>query len=637
MKSVQVPNINAMLVGCISSSKSSFINGSVGGVVQSSGKDRETFEPFTFHLNKDGVFANICQISKKINEQKLKNKELFKNTKLEENKISSINQSYAELELPAMFNAYITDFAGMGDERDTDNMIYKAVLNNIPNFNLVIFVCDANKPFLQKEEVNFFNGIKEEIKKQYNENQIFVELIVVVGKYDDPEDIELNEMFNAISKTICMPKEKIFRVSAFQMFIYNMGTYLYLPSACQQEYKNIQKYFYGRKVPKELPELDTVVKSDEFIKTNNPESGDWDNIAGFINKLDEEIIEKLAKPRVDRVISMLDDVDKWKSLTNPMKYYTILKFLGLAEITYDHVKIGEQYNYILQSLTNEYYVYSNYNQDKLRWCWNFTDEFIGEDTNIYSLIYEKYNRLFLPSVIIVHILEKLDKDKRFDKLKEKCLNYDKIVSFIKMKDNNYIIDIKKHVDIIDSKFSGTTQYNILKSNIVNFCQKTDNIELLAFFKKYTYENSEKTYDEKVLLNVHNLLQPYNKEKYTFLRVYILFFTMEQSYKLLSSYLKSGDSKNVITDIREDFKEFRCEFKVFNTSLRLLRILQFNNKLDEYIEGLYTETSKNIVKLFVSDPSNTKLDETIGSVLFSEHYYLDCDSEVENCEIKNLIY
>src|SRR5579872_2280997 len=108
----QTPDINAMLVGCVSSGKSSFLNGLVGNIVAPASKDRQTFRPIQFHLSKNGKFVNTYEISKQINAQKSENEKLFKSGDIRESEISTIDKIYSETLLPAKNNLYITDFAG---------------------------------------------------------------------------------------------------------------------------------------------------------------------------------------------------------------------------------------------------------------------------------------------------------------------------------------------------------------------------------------------------------------------------------------------------------------------------------------------------------------------------------------------
>ena len=103
-------NINAMLIGCVSSGKSSLLNSLVGGIVSPAFKDRQTFEPITYYLHKTGLFSNLCEISKQINDQKTKNNEFFNNEIMKEEIISNINTKYIDLNLKYTSNLTITDF-----------------------------------------------------------------------------------------------------------------------------------------------------------------------------------------------------------------------------------------------------------------------------------------------------------------------------------------------------------------------------------------------------------------------------------------------------------------------------------------------------------------------------------------------
>jgi predicted GTPase len=230
----KITETNAMLVGCVSSGKSSLLNALAGGIISPASKDRQTFKPTRFRLARDGRFKDLCEVSRWINDQKTTNMELFKQGKIKEEEISTIDKRFQHLTLPGKNDLFLTDCPGMGDscfateglfrtakqgdERDAGDMFLKSVLNNICNFNLVMFVCDANKPFLQKEEVNLLKKIQAEIKKQLDENQTYCELIILVCKYDDLEDEELAGMFANIPKITGVSKELIFRVNSYQLF-----------------------------------------------------------------------------------------------------------------------------------------------------------------------------------------------------------------------------------------------------------------------------------------------------------------------------------------------------------------------------------------------------------------------------------
>ena len=656
---MNITDINAMLIGCVSSGKSSLLNALVGGIISPASKDRQTFKPMQYKLNKLGNFKNMCDISKKINTQKNINGASFKENKINEEQISRIDKTYIDLSLPAKNNLYVTDFPGMGDERDTDNMFYKAVLNNISHFNLIMFVCDANKPFLQKEEVNYLEKIKEEIKKQYDEHQIFIDLIILVCKYDDNEDEELNALYLNIEKTIGIAKDKIFRFASYQLFAFNAGPMIYLPSACQQEYKNMYKSLYGNKSLKKIPELDLPIKFTDFMNERPQESGDWDNLSDYLDKLETEIIDNLAEPKYNKFCQMVEEINDKKYAENLQRQKIITK-VETAEIITMKITEGlvfqqKHYDWCLGYFTDrEYKIGYRYFGD----LW--FDSYLNNSS--YDVIEHKNDSLKFGSgknlyycLLTVYLLEKRTHESYFTRIKQKDLDnkYDYIVETICqiVKDNeNADLNNEKYEKIKDLSNKITKQVQMLRlitekygkskysdkcfDFMKNICAKTSYLHILETYAKYCFK------DTHVKNNVCNLLIN-NYGKYKSLYYYIEYFEKHNKYDLLKIILQYVKTHKLKTDCYENFtkayavfKEFECDIKVYFTPYKLFRILKYNDKLENYIEKLYSERSKHNVRYFELD--NHDKDKMIGSILFNSSYY-ENDECIKKCGYDGLIY
>jgi GTPase SAR1 family protein len=96
--------LQAMLVGCVSSGKSSLLNAIVGGIVSPASKDRQTFNPIQYTLSSEGTYENTYKISQNINNMKNINAEAFNKPSIDETTISNVNKSFSELKLKSQLN-----------------------------------------------------------------------------------------------------------------------------------------------------------------------------------------------------------------------------------------------------------------------------------------------------------------------------------------------------------------------------------------------------------------------------------------------------------------------------------------------------------------------------------------------------
>lgn len=221
--------INFFVVGQVSTGKSSFINGLVGGMISSTSLNRETFKPTMYMCSHSGTFKNICEITKSVHIRKEENAKMRKENKIFSEEIaSSIDKRYVDLPIPYNFNMCLYDFAGFGDASDTANNFYKAVENQLRVADLVIFTCDATKAFLSTSELADFKRLQTYIEKLLKDEQIYIKLVVVCTKYDEQDDKEINEIFNELPKKLGISRNDIFRVNTHQMFFHS-AEYIYIP------------------------------------------------------------------------------------------------------------------------------------------------------------------------------------------------------------------------------------------------------------------------------------------------------------------------------------------------------------------------------------------------------------------------
>jgi GTPase Era involved in 16S rRNA processing len=211
--------LRILLCGEVSTGKLSWLNALVGGFISCVSLQRETFSPLIYQLGSSfrGKYENVKSITDSLHEIHKKNQESRQNIKqLSDASVTTpivINDSKSMLPLHYSINnndvAIIYDLAGIND---ADSQYFERVVDTYLDItDLVIYMTTAQTAFEKKSEIDLFNSLMKKIEKQNNERG-FIDIIIVVNKFDEIDDEDLNEIYGRIKKKIeC---EHIFRFSS---------------------------------------------------------------------------------------------------------------------------------------------------------------------------------------------------------------------------------------------------------------------------------------------------------------------------------------------------------------------------------------------------------------------------------------
>jgi predicted GTPase len=287
------------LIGEVSSGKSSLLNGLIGAYISKPSLLRGTYEPTKYIFNSSSKDdSNIVKISEECELNSLRGK-IIADVK--------INDAYIEYPLPLRYGLNdftLIDFPGINDSDDNNQIFLQLINNNIHLADLVIYVTEATKAFLNKSEKETFEHIQKLIEAQLSEGRA-IELIIVVNKFDEADDEELNILYNQISKRINIPINKIFRCSSHKLLINTIIKHkisLHIPKFAKRE---IDKIFQNTKIivdSKIKNKIDTLNRVDYFdIKFSKNicddekknTTGDIDNFVSFITLFQKKYINKI--------------------------------------------------------------------------------------------------------------------------------------------------------------------------------------------------------------------------------------------------------------------------------------------------------------------------------------------------------
>jgi len=243
----QPPPCTIFITGEVNSGKSSLLNALSGGLVSNASLQRETFNPIEYHYSKDGTEANLRAITEQLEAAHKQNEEL--RTKLDtlaEEKVSSTQRF--DCTLPVRYNLApltLIDFPGINDAEDEKKQLFfTAIRNKVSEADLIIFVTDAMTAFSKASEITQFRKIQQ-LVKQENDSGHFVDLVVVVNKFDTTSDKDLRDILSRIpDKLADFDKEKLFCFSSHKMLLDNVikcKLDLYLPLFNRAELQRILK------------------------------------------------------------------------------------------------------------------------------------------------------------------------------------------------------------------------------------------------------------------------------------------------------------------------------------------------------------------------------------------------------------
>ena len=203
-----------------------------------------------YQYSQHGTEANLRKISEQLEDVHKENEKLRgKLENLGEDTVSSTHKATDDLcELPvryglAPFN--LIDFPGINDAEDEKKQLFfTAIRNKVSEADLIIFVTDAMTAFSKASEIAEFRKIQELVQEENNTGH-FVDLIVVVNKFDSVGDRDLQEIFKRIfEKLPGFGQDKVFRFSSHKMlvdYVLRCQLDMYLPLFNRTELQRILK------------------------------------------------------------------------------------------------------------------------------------------------------------------------------------------------------------------------------------------------------------------------------------------------------------------------------------------------------------------------------------------------------------
>jgi hypothetical protein len=319
--------MNIFLTGEVSSGKSSFLNAISGSIIASSSLQRETIFPEIFSFETNGKYDSKNLLNK------------LGAIHLENNKIrNNINNYKKNIKEPIKMNIIpmktschmsnncnIYDFPGLNDSEDSDNTFFNLIQNNISKCDMMIYITKAESAFVNISETQLFDKIKNLVNSELAKGK-YIEFIVIVNKFDDPSDEDLNEIYNRIIKKINDDKIKIFRISSHKLLISTIITdkkIQHVPDNIKREFNNILKNA-DIKITNKLKDsidknklvryniLEYNDKLDNKKLINYILDGDWDILSPYLLK----IMEKFSDPINIQMLYTSEILEKLLNLLN---------------------------------------------------------------------------------------------------------------------------------------------------------------------------------------------------------------------------------------------------------------------------------------------------------------------------------
>ncbi|MEM3062686.1 MAG: dynamin family protein [Nitrososphaerota archaeon] len=409
------------IVGEVSSGKSSFVNAISGGFVSNSSLLRETTNPIGIYYESNAPYQNIKDVTSGLekihqeNQQKINN---LSNLKYEElSKINWINENKPLKALNGLTNFRIIDFPGINDANDTNTQHFLNTINdNINSADLIIFCTDANSAFIKSSEIETFKKIKNMVENQYNKG-FYIDLIIVVNKFDSFDNDELNKIYNEIPKSIDYTEKKIFKFSSHKFLIEWIRSNKLrtpIPKFLGQELQKIVKNTninvtneLKKSVNKEnildgsLIQYNSCIECNFFEEENkkSEESNNLFKILPYLFDFQKSIINKkviVNHEKIEKYINELKDLyDKFPNIIFRDEY-----------VNKEHIKkkvreINNLINYS-QKYLKDYY--SDHIKNKIIQL--FKETYENNDEKKYKIT--EYKTFFSSAVNTIHTLKEID-------------------------------------------------------------------------------------------------------------------------------------------------------------------------------------------------------------------------------------
>ena len=299
--------LTIFLIGEISSGKSSFLNALAGGIVSCVSLLRETINPeiyeFIDRSGKESEFdpnignhrESLERIAKILDEKHAKNKESVNGYNVTKPAKRTIEYVIDIDDEPIKFMSLnnrsflVYDFPGLNDSTDSEDLFYDLIKKNINKCDILLYITKADSAFINKSGVDLFDKIRKLCSRTVEHGQ-FIELCVVINKFDDADDNDLTEIASLVPEKISF--DEIFRFSSHTFLLSSILRHkltIPVPYFLQNEMRKIFKNA-GYKLNESQKQC---LANDNKITychiKNNENRGDWDGLMDKIVAVGDDI------------------------------------------------------------------------------------------------------------------------------------------------------------------------------------------------------------------------------------------------------------------------------------------------------------------------------------------------------------
>lgn len=185
------------LIGEVSSGKSSSLNAIADGIISNASMQREIINPEIYEFDNIGkAFHSFKKMATFLEIKHITNKQFDKNTtKIGDPKIICDNTGdkivfKSQFGL-GKFNIY--DFPGLNDSKDSSEIFFGSIKDNINKCDCLLYVTKADSAFVNQSEVTGFKRIIDMCHEYYKQSGKLIKVCIIINEFDEDPDYSVNE------------------------------------------------------------------------------------------------------------------------------------------------------------------------------------------------------------------------------------------------------------------------------------------------------------------------------------------------------------------------------------------------------------------------------------------------------------